>query len=134
MLPGDIDIVIGGSTHNYTLNHFSDGRSERVDTTNTNLSTPSVFTVAKSTSGKGERAVDSYLMRLDQTVATNVDASSNVLATQTLSAYVVVKIPRGIPNGKTQAYNMVYALESFLLSTLSGSSVKVVSRILNGEF
>lgn len=134
MLPNQIDVSIGGSTHHYSLSSLADAKSVRRDITETNLSLPGALTVAHSSSGKGDKAIDSYLLRLDRTVATSVDASSNIQAAQTLSAYMVVKVPRGIANSKTAAYQMAMALASFCEGYLPDDAVnRLWNRILSGE-
>lgn len=134
MLPNQIDVVISGETHHYSLNSLVDSRSTRRDITETNLSLPGTFTVAHSTSGKGDKAIDSYLVRLDRTVATSVDASSNIQAAQTLSAYMVVKVPRGIANSKAAAYATAVALMTLCSGYLpDDATARLWNRILAGE-
>lgn len=134
MLPNQIDVTIGGATHQYSLCSLVDAKSIRRDISETNLSLPGALSIAHSTSGKGDKAIDSYLLRLDRAVATLVDASSNIQAAQTLSAYVVVKVPRGIANSKTAAYQLVMALASFCEGYLPDDTTnRLWNRILSGE-
>lgn len=133
MLPNDLDVPISGSTRSYTLQSLVEGRSVRRDTSVTNLSLPHTCTIAHSTTGKGDKAMDSYLLRLDSVVPTLVDASSNVQQSLTLSAYLVVKVPRGITNGVTEAYNLAMAIRNVMNEQVGGSTVAVIRRILNGE-
>jgi hypothetical protein len=132
MLPNEIELAIGGSTHHYSLASLADNRSVRQEIGG-NLSLPQSLTISRNTSGKGTKAIDNYLIRLDQVVATEVDASSNVQASQTLSVYMVLKIPRSVNNNLGAAYNLGVALRSFINVTAEGSSETYLSRILKGE-
>lgn len=132
MLPNEVPVIIGGGTHYYSLTSLAENRSVRQEI-GTNLSLPQSMTVSRNTTGKGNKAIDSYLIRLDSTVATEVDASSNVQASQTLSAYIVIKVPRGIAAGSTAAYNLGMAVRALLSTTSAESSTSYLQRILKGE-
>lgn len=133
MLPNDLEIAIAGNTHYYSLQSLSEGRSIRRDSSITNLALPADCTIAHSTSGKGDKAIDSYLVRLDTTYATEVDASQNVQSAQTLSVYVVIKVPRGIASGVSLATTMSGALMNLMNARVGGSTVAFVQRVLKGE-
>lgn len=133
MLPNDLEVVITGNTHYYSLQSLSEGRSIRRDSSIVNLALPADITIAHSTSGKGDKAIDSYLVRLYTTYATEVDASQNVQSAQTLSAYVVIKVPRGIASGVSLATTMSGALMNLMNARVGGSTVAFVQRVLKGE-
>lgn len=132
MLPNEIELAIGGSTHHYSLTSLADNRSVRQEIGG-NLSLPQSLTISRNTSGKGTKAIDNILVRLDQVVATEVDASSNVQASQTLSAYMVLKIPRNVSNNRTLAYQLATGLKSLTSITDEGTSEQYLGRILKGE-
>lgn len=132
MLPNEIELTIGGSTHSYSLTSLADNRSVRQEIGG-NLSLPLSLTVSRNTSGKGTKAIDNILVRMDQVVATEVDASSNVQASQTLSAYLVLKVPRNVSNNRTAAYDLGTALRQFLYIMDEGSTEPYLFRILKGE-
>lgn len=133
MLPNELPVVITGSTQYYTLQSLVDGRSTRRDRGETNLACPKSVTVARTVSGKGNKAIDSYLLRFDHVVASLQDANNYVQATNTLSVYLVVKVPSGMVSGKTTAGNLVTALRTLLGATVEGSTQTVQQRWLNGE-
>lgn len=132
MLPNVIDVAINGTTHHYSLTSLVDNRSVREEV-GTNLSLPTTLTISRNSTGKGNRAVDSYLLRLDMTYATEVDASSNVQSTQTMSAYLVVKVPRGISGGRTNAYYLGMAVRNLMNATYDDSTQQLLNRVLAGE-
>lgn len=132
MLPNVIDCAINGTTHHYSLTSLVENRSVREEI-GTNLSLPTTLTISRNSSGKGNRAVDSYLLRLDMTYATEVDASSNVQSTQTMSAYLVVKVPRGIASGRTNAYYLGMAVRNLMNATYDDSTQQLLNRVLAGE-
>lgn len=132
MLPNEVSVVVSGQTHYYSLTSLAENRSVRQEL-GTNLSLPQTMTVSRNTTGKGTKAIDSYLMRLDSVVATEVDASSNVQATQTLSAYLVIKVPRSIANGSTAAYNLGTAVRALMTTVTADSTLSYLQRILKGE-
>lgn len=132
MLPNVIDCAINGATHHYSLTSLVENRSIREEI-GTNLSLPTTLTISRNSSGKGNRAVDSYLLRLDMTYATEVDASSNVQSTQTMSAYLVVKVPRGIASGRTNAYYLGMAVRNLMNATFDDSTQQLLNRVLAGE-
>lgn len=133
MLPNDIPVVISGSTAHYTLQSLNDGRSTRQDRTQTNLACPHSLTIARTISGKGNKAIDSYLFRMDHVVPSLQDANSYVQATSTLSVYLVVKVPSGLSNGKALASGLVSALRGLMSQAFSDSTDTVQTRWLNGE-
>lgn len=134
MLPNELPVSIGGSTAYYTLQSLVDGRSTRRDRGETVLACPKTLTFARSITGKGNKAIDSYLMRFDHVVASEQDANSYVQSTNTLSVYLVVKVPSGMSNGKSEASKIVTALRTLLNSTVGeDSSQNVQTRWLNGE-
>lgn len=130
MLPNEL--VVDSNT--VSLSSLADGRSIRTKLGDSTLATPYTLTISRNQTGKGAKAIDSYLVRLDNTVATEVDASDNVQATQTLSVYLVVKVPRGYLQSATRAATMAKALADFVKATnVSGSTAAVINRVLNGE-
>lgn len=133
MLPNEMPVVISGTTHSYTLQSLVDGRSTRRALTDTNLSLPRTLTVAHNTTGKGNKAIDSYLLRLDEVIASETDANSFVQQTNTLSVYLVVKVPRGLADGKAIAKARSSALLVLASATVEGSTAHVMQRVLDGE-
>lgn len=132
MLPNVIDVAINGTTHHYSLTSLVENRSVREEI-GANLSLPTTLTISRNSTGKGNRAVDSYLLRLDMTYATEVDASSNVQSVQTMSAYLVVKVPRGISSGRTNAYYLGMAVRNLMNATFDDSTQQLLNRVLAGE-
>lgn len=133
MLPNELPVVINGSTSYFSLQSLTDGRSVRRDQGVTCLATPRTITVARSQSGKGNKAIESFLLRLDDVIATEKDANEFVQSTGTLSVYLVVKVPAGGLNSKSSANNYVTALRTLLNAVVSGSTQTVQNRWLGGE-
>lgn len=133
MLPNDLSVRVSGETHGMSLSSLAENRSVRSWLDSDNLSLPMTLTVSRNVSGKGAKAVDSYLIRLDQTIATQVDASNNVQGTQTLSAYLVVKVPRGAAMSAVRANGLGSAVCTLAGSTVSGIASTILERVLQGE-
>lgn len=129
MLPNEVTC----DSKTMSLSSLVDNRSIRQWLDDSNLATPETLTVSHNSSGKGPQAVDSYLIRIDKTVATEVDASDNVVKTATMSAYLVVKVPRGYLQSASNANALGTALCTFATTAVTGSTVKVLQRVLKGE-
>lgn len=120
------DISVTGATGEvsvYSEISLTNGKSIRRDS-GRELATPSVLTISHELSGKAPNVSDRHLVRFDHTVASPQPDSIDVA---TVSAYLVLQVPRGRIITKEVVVDVLAKLMSFL------SPAEHVDKLLNGE-